>query len=59
MGKRSSGQVRSGAAVRILAAEDLFELGRFSLNLRKPIIAGIANFVAALSGALVLPRAAR
>ena len=29
MRKRSSGQVRSGAAVRILAAEDLFELGRF------------------------------
>ena len=28
--KRSSGQVRSGAAVRILAAEDLFELGRFN-----------------------------
>ena len=27
--KRSSRQVRSGAAVRILAAEDLFELGRF------------------------------
>ena len=28
--KRLSGQVRSGAAVRILAAEDLFELGRFN-----------------------------